>query len=260
MKSIRSLVLMSGLFLTMPLCMGQPLDSVCIVTVRYADDTLRVDTVNITYYDINGLKNEVFHWFKGEKVPVHYSYVYDRKGRLKIQETHFHDKDRSKFRYRHGRLYSVTDYDMSTRGKWKKASVTIWEYDKQGRVSRVSNPPHGYQNYARTFMYDTLGRRTMQVNLDEYGRVVYRSRTYYDVQDWSPLMTELETDSLSAIEVKNSNEHGWVVEYYELTKGKINSHLQYFYDESGRLRKAIGLHSTTWYEYGRMPRRENALR
>lgn len=248
-------LLVVGPFLTVSCCVGQPLDSACVTTVISADDTSRADTVGITYYDRDGREREEFGWFTGEQVPVHDSYTYDRKGRLKTQLTDFRGKNRHEFHYRHGRLYSVTDHGLNARGRWEKTGVTIWEYDSQGRVSRISNPPEWYDNYTRTFVYDTLGRRTMQVNLDAYGKAVHRCRTYYNVRDVAPLMAELESDSLSAIEVENRDERGWVVERYGLIKGKVNSHLQYSYDERGRLRTTVGLRSTTRYEYRRLPRR-----
>jgi hypothetical protein len=235
--------------------MGQPLDSVCIVTVMYADDTSRVDTASITYYDREGLEREQFYWFKGEKVPVHDVCTYDRSRKLKTQVTDFHGISRYKFRYRHGRLYSVTDYDVDAHGLTEKTGVTIWEYDDQGRTSRISNPPKWYGDYTSTFTYDSLGREKEKINRDEYGKEVYRSRTVYNVLDVSQLMAELDTVSLSAINVVNNDEHGREVERYELIKGKINSHQRHVYDEGGRLRTTIGLRSTTWYEYRRLPRR-----
>lgn len=249
------LLFAAGMILITSFCSGQPVDSVCIVTRVYADDTTRVDTISITYYDQDGLEREQFYWFKGEKLPVHDSCIYDRKGRLMVQVQSFRGVNRYKFRYKHGRLFSVTDYDVDENGRTEKTGVAIWDYDSQGRISSISNPPKWHSDYTRTYTYDSLGRRMEQINLDEYGKVVYRDRTVYNVQDVGPLIAELDTSSLSAIKVVNSDEQGREVERYELIKGKINSHERNVYDEDGRLRTTVGLRSTTSYAYCRLPRR-----
>lgn len=249
------LLFISGLVLLTSFCLGQRLDSACIVTTVYATDTTRVDTTSITYYDQDGLEREQFSWFKGEKSPVHDSYIYDRKRRIRVQVQNFHDLSRYKFRYKHGHLFSVTDYGVDEKGRMEKTGVTIWEYDSEGRISRISNPPRWRSDYTRTYTYDSLGRRMEQINLDEYGKVVYRDRTVYDIRDVHPLLAELDTSSLSAIKVVNRDEQGREVERYELIKGKINSHERNVYDEDGLLRTTLSLRSTTRYAYGRLPRR-----
>jgi len=219
------------------------------------DDKSREDTVSIVYYYRDGREREEFAWFKGEQVPVHYSYTYDRRGRLKTQVTDFRGNSRYRFHYRRGRLCSVMDYDENVQGRWEKTGVTIWKYDGEGRVSRIFNPPKWPSDYTRTFAYDTLGRETENISLDEYGKVVYRCRILYDVHDVGQLIAELDTASLSAIHVENNDEHGRVVERYELIKGKVNSHERHSYDDRGRLRTTIGLHTTTRYAYCRLPRK-----
>lgn len=228
---------------------GQPpSDSICFVTNTSLLDTSLVDTVQVIYYNSEGLEIKKHIRFKGDEHQFYFQYEYDKKNLLTTELIYNLDTTKSEFQYKNMRLYKVINFELTNK-KWVKTEETIWEYDKRGNVLRIFNPKKWYSNYTRVFKYDSLNKETQQIRYNQNNEEVYKCNYAYNIQNIDSLLIELKKENWSETFVTNYNSSNKKKETYKILKGKIVDQIYIQYDEFGRIKNEKSKNNIIKYLY-----------